>query len=87
MLDVVGDQPCTNASELCGAWGKIRHTIVLIFFDLGVHVNFITSALVDKLGICLEHSCSEFLKRQYGNGREMVETEFRSQPETPNREI
>ena len=49
--DMVGDQPCTDASELCRAWGKIRDATVLIFFDPGARANFITLALAAKLGI------------------------------------
>ncbi|MCO5571715.1 hypothetical protein L7F22_025462 [Adiantum nelumboides] len=49
--DMVGDQPCDDASELCRAWGKIRDSTVLIFFDPGVRANYITPALAAKLGI------------------------------------
>ncbi|MCO5579289.1 hypothetical protein L7F22_033143 [Adiantum nelumboides] len=49
--DMVGDQPCDDASKLCKAWGKIRDSIVLIFFDPGARANFITPALAAKLGI------------------------------------
>ncbi|MCO5598074.1 hypothetical protein L7F22_052164 [Adiantum nelumboides] len=43
--DMVGDQPCDDASELCRAWGKIRDSTVLIFFDSGARANLITPAL------------------------------------------
>ena len=33
--DMVGEQPCNDATELCRAWGKIRDSTVLIFFDPG----------------------------------------------------
>ncbi|MCO5574795.1 hypothetical protein L7F22_028587 [Adiantum nelumboides] len=49
--DMVGDQPCDDASELCKAWGKIRDSTVLIFFDPRARANFITPALAAKLGI------------------------------------
>ena len=51
MPDMVGDQPCDDATELSRVWGKIRDSNVLIFFDLGARANFILSALAAKLGI------------------------------------
>ncbi|MCO5560645.1 hypothetical protein L7F22_014262 [Adiantum nelumboides] len=47
--DMVGDQPCDDASELCRAWGKIRDSTAQIFFDPGARANFITPALAAKL--------------------------------------
>ncbi|MCO5576629.1 hypothetical protein L7F22_030444 [Adiantum nelumboides] len=33
ILDLVGDQPNVDATELCRAWGKVRDQGVLVFFD------------------------------------------------------
>ncbi|MCO5578132.1 hypothetical protein L7F22_031970 [Adiantum nelumboides] len=49
--DMVGFKPNLDASELCGAWGKVRDQIVLIFFDPGAKANFISPELASKLGI------------------------------------
>ena len=49
--NMVGDQPCDDATKLCRAQGKIRDSNVLIFFDLGARANFISPALATKLGI------------------------------------
>lgn len=49
--DMIGDQLCDDATELCRAWGKIRDSTVLVFFDPGARANFISPALAAKLGI------------------------------------
>ena len=49
--DMVGDQPCDDAIELCRAWGKIRDSNVLIFFDPRARANFISPTLATQLGI------------------------------------
>ena len=51
VLDMLGDRPSTDASELCRAWGKVRDQHVLIFFDLGAKANFISPQLAASLGI------------------------------------
>ena len=52
--DMVSDQPNTDATELCRAWGKVRDQTVLVFFDPGARANFISPELASKLGIRAE---------------------------------
>ncbi|MCO5614699.1 hypothetical protein L7F22_068983 [Adiantum nelumboides] len=49
--DMVGDEPNSDASELCRARGKVRDQTMLIFFDPGAKANFISPELASKLGI------------------------------------
>ncbi|MCO5578309.1 hypothetical protein L7F22_032149 [Adiantum nelumboides] len=52
--DLVGDQQNVDATEWCRAWGKVRDQVVLVFFDPGARVNFISPELASKLGIRAE---------------------------------
>lgn len=44
VLDMIGDKAVGEASELCGAWVKVRDQHVSNFFDSGAQANFIKLA-------------------------------------------